>query len=149
MSLIILVSTPGFAQGDTARRTIARPAAAVVPSAENSITFPELLRAVQAGALPVPNRYSGLGWSPPKKLFDSARLHLNFNFAPPQTLGSMLKENPLRTFLLVAGAVAGMLNHQVMGIDKEIEINTMHNIYSRTPIPESARNSDNSFNTDK
>jgi hypothetical protein len=138
-----------MAQGDTVRVKLAPPESEVSSSAKSSLTFPELIRALQPATLPIPKKYSSLDWSPPEKLFDSARLHLNFNFAPPQTLGSILKEKPLKAFLLVAGAVAGMLNHQVVGIDKEIEINTMQNIYSRNPIPESARQWDNSFSTDK
>ena len=149
IGIILSMSIIASAQGDTARTTT--PKSKIMPSKKEDISFPELFRAIKANTLPIPRKYADLAWEPQKtlNLFDSTQLHLSLNFGSPQTIGDLLREKPLTALLLVTGAVAGMMNHQVMGIDKEIEIKTMQNIYSRTPIPESARRSNNSFNTDK
>ena len=149
MCFNLLTSIGLSAQSDTARRTITPPKSEITPSIKGSVSFAELFQVMQPGTLPIPIKYSSLAWTPKEKLYDSDKLYLNLNFAPPQNFGDLLRENPLKTLLLVAGTVAGMMNHQVTGIDKEIEINTMRDIYSRTPIPESARRADNSFNTGK
>jgi hypothetical protein len=144
----VLTAVTASAQGDTVQTTTVPRASEIMPLMRHALPVPAMPRIAHVNVLPVPHQYAPFMWTPASNLFDTSKLQLNLNFGKPQTLGDLLRDNPLNLLLLVVGTVAGMLNHQVVGIDKEIEIKTMHNVYTRTPIPESARGANNSFKTD-
>lgn len=141
--IVLFICTGGYAQiGDTTKIKV--PENSVLEgnapesnqSLNGSLQMPPITLPKNLTAPPIKSYYfyQDLMWPVPQEKIKPHDVKINFATKPPPSL-----DNPLKVALIIVGTVIGMVNHQVIGVDKELEIRTIETTFSRSGVPASAR----------
>lgn len=140
-----LLSIDATAQrGDTISKTFTVPPITTSPEFHGIVIQSPITGQTQVLMLPEmgikqKKFYKDLEWPPKQKVFDPLKPNLYLGIKKQPSILEVMQENPIYAVYTAVAIVAGMLNHRIEGINKEIELNTKINTYTRTNVPVSAR----------